>query len=63
MLGHEEIYDGCLRKCKVTSIEESKIFFLNLNEFHKHFGSEKIKKKMFHKFPKVDHESIRERIT
>ena len=28
MFGHEEIYYDSLRKCKVTSINESKVFFL-----------------------------------
>ena len=63
MFGHEEIYDGCLRKCKVTSIAESEVFYMNQNEFHKHFGPEAIKNKIFHTFPRIDHESIRARIT
>ena len=63
MFEHEEIYYGCLRKCKVTSIAESEVFYMNQNEFHKHFESEAIKKKSFHKFSWVDHESIRLRIT
>ena len=36
---------------------------MNQNEFQKHIESEAIKKKMFHKFPRVDYESIRASIT
>ena len=63
MFGHEEIYDGWLRKCKVTSIEESEVFYMNANDFQRHFWSEMIKKKMLSSFPRIDHEAIRERIT
>lgn len=33
MFGHEEIYDSCNRKCKVTSIEESEVFYMNVADF------------------------------
>ena len=63
MFGHEEIYDNCSRKCKVTSIEESEVFYMNVEDFKKHFSLEMIKKKMFEWFPRIDHEAIRARIT
>lgn len=63
MFGYEEICDGCVRKCTITSVDESELMYINLDDFNILFNNTYAKEKLFRHFERVDQDKIKESIT
>ena len=61
MFGHDEIFDECKRKATITSIDESELMYINLEEFLTFFNNDYAREKLSLYFPKID-QRIRESI-
>lgn len=62
MFGYEEIYDSCKRKCTITSVDESELMYINLDDFNIFFNNNYAMEKLFRYFDRVDQEKIKENI-